>query len=188
MPGDAEITRALLELSSGGRHSLDHLLPLVYDELHRIARRQLRGERADHTLSATALVHEAYLKLSGLDHMHWQNRSHFMAVAAQAMRRVLVNHATARAAQKRGGKRKRLSLDDVILLTEERGDNLIALDEALTRLAALDQRQARVVECRFFAGMSVEETAEALAIGAATVKRDWILARAWLHRELENGA
>jgi RNA polymerase sigma-70 factor (ECF subfamily) len=188
MPGDDEITRALAELAGGGREGLDRLLPVVYDELYRLARRQLRDERADHTLGATALVHEAYLKLSGLDRMHWQNRSHFMAVAAQAMRRVLVNYATARGAQKRGGKRERLSLDDVILLTEERGDELVALDDALTRLAALDQRQARVVECRFFAGMSVEETAEALGVAPSTVKRDWTVSRAWLHRELEADA
>jgi RNA polymerase sigma factor (TIGR02999 family) len=160
----------------------------VYDELHRLARGQLRNERADHTLGATALIHEAYLKLSGLDRIHWQSRSRFMAVAGQAMRRVLVNHATARGAQKRGGKRERLSLDDVVIISDERSDDLIALDDALTKLAALDQRQARVVECRFFAGMSVEETAEALATAPATVKRDWTLARAWLHRELHADA
>src|SRR5688572_3109341 len=185
MPGDTDITKALAQLANGGREGLDHLLPVVYDELYRLARRQLRDERADHTLGATALVHEAYLKLSGLDRMHWQNRAHFMAVAAQAMRRVLVNHATARTAQKRGGKRERVALDDVILVTAERAEELIALDAALTRLAERDPRQARVIECRFFAGMSIEETAEALDISPVTVKRDWTLARAWLHRELE---
>ena len=185
MPGDTDITKALAQLANGGREGLDHLLPVVYDELYRLARRQLRDERADHTLGATALVHEAYLKLSGLDRMHWQNRAHFMAVAAQAMRRVLVNHATARTAQKRGGKRERVALDDVILVTAERAEELIALDAALTRLAERDPRQARVIECRFFAGMSIEETAEALDISPVTVKRDWTLARAWLHRELD---
>jgi RNA polymerase sigma factor (TIGR02999 family) len=185
MPGDTDITRALAELAKGGREGLDHLLPVVYDELYRLARRQLRDERADHTLGATALVHEAYIKLSGLDRMHWQNRAHFMAVAAQAMRRVLVNHATARGAQKRGGKLERVALDDVIVLTAERAEELIALDDALNRLAERDPRQARVIECRFFAGMSIEETAEALGVAPVTVKRDWTLARAWLHRELE---
>jgi RNA polymerase sigma factor (TIGR02999 family) len=188
MPGDNDITRALAELASGGREGLDRLLPVVYDELYRLARRQLRDERADHTLGATALVHEAYLKLSGLDRMHWQNRAHFMAVAAQAMRRVLVNYAIARGAQKRGGKLDRVALDDVILITAERAEELIALDDALTRLAVRDPRQARVVECRFFAGMSIEETAEALGIAPVTVKRDWTVARAWLHRELESDA
>ena len=188
MPGDGEITRAIAELAGGGRDGLDRLLPLVYDELHRLARAQLRDERPDHTLGATALIHEAYLKLSGLDRIQWQNRSHFMAVAAQAMRRVLVNHANARGAQKRGGKHERLSLDDVMIVSDARGEDLIALDAALTRLAALDRRIARVVECRFFAGMTIEETAEALAIAPATVKRDWTLARAWLHRELDANA
>jgi RNA polymerase sigma factor (TIGR02999 family) len=185
MPGDKDITSALAGLAQGGREGLDRLLPVIYDELYRLARRQLRDERADHTLGATALVHEAYIKLSGLDRMHWQNRAHFMAVAAQAMRRVLVNHAIARSAQKRGGKRERVPLDDVILLTAERAEELIALDDALDRLATRDARQARVIECRFFAGMTIEETAEALDIAPATVKRDWMLARAWLYRELE---
>jgi RNA polymerase sigma-70 factor, ECF subfamily len=184
MRSAAEITAALAELANGGREGLDRLFPLVYDELHRLAQHQLRTERTDHTLGATALVHEVYLKLSRLDRMHWQNRAHFMAVAAQAMRRVLVDYALARSAHKRGGKRERLSLDDAILLTEQRGDELIALDDAITRLAALDARQARVVECRFFAGMTIEETALALDVAPATVKRDWTLARAWLHREL----
>ncbi len=186
MPGDHDITRALAELANGGRDGLDRLLPVVYDELYRLARRHLRDERADHTLGATALVHEAYIKLSGLDRMHWQNRAHFMAVAAQAMRRVLVNHAIARGAQKRGGKLERVALDDVILLTAERAEELIALDDALNRLAVRDARQARVIECRFFAGMSIEETAQALDVAPVTVKRDWTLARAWLHRELES--
>ncbi len=188
MPGDTDVTAILSQLAEGGREGLDRLLPVVYDELYRLARRQLSNERADHTLGATALVHEAYIKLSGLDRMHWQNRAHFMAVAAQAMRRVLVNHATARTAQKRGGKRERVPLDDVMLLTAERAEEMIALDDALNRLAARDPRQARVIECRFFAGMSIEETAEALDIAPATVKRDWTIARAWLHRELEPGA
>lgn len=188
MPGDHEITNALAELANGGRDGLDRLLPVVYDELYRLARRQLRDERADHTLGATALVHEAYIKLSGLDRMRWQNRAHFMAVAAQAMRRVLVNYATARGAQKRGGKMERIPLDDVILLTAERGGELIALDDALTRLAEHNARHARIIECRFFAGMSIEETAEALDIAPVTVKRDWTIARAWLHRELEKNA
>lgn len=185
MPGDDAVTRGDVELDASGREGLDRLFPLLYDELHRLAAAQLREERPDHTLGATALIHEAYLKLSGLDRIHWRNRSQFMAVAAQAMRRVLVNHAAARRAKKRGGSRERLSLDDVVVLSEDRGEELMGLDQALTRLAALDARQARVVECRFFAGMNIEETAEALSVSPATVKRDWTMARAWLHRELD---
>jgi RNA polymerase sigma factor (TIGR02999 family) len=164
---------------------MDDLLPLVYGELKRIAARQLRRERADHTLSTTALVHEAWLELSRLDRIKWQNRNHYLAIAAQAMRRVLVDHAVARCAQKRGGGQAVETLDeDAVLLVDGRAEELIDLDHALERLAAIDQRQQRIVECRFFGGMSIEETAEALDLSAATVKREWALARAWLNREL----
>jgi len=164
---------------------MDDLLPLVYGELKRIAARQLRRERPDHTLSATALVHEAWLELSNLDRIRWQNRHHYLALAAQAMRRVLIDHAVARRAQKRGGGQHVDTLDgDPMLLVESRAEELLDLDNALERLAVVDERQVRIVECRFFGGMSIEETAEALQLSPATVKREWTLARAWLNREL----
>lgn len=164
---------------------MDDLLPLVYGELKKIAARQLRGERSGHTLCTTALVHEGWLELSKLDRLTWQNRSHYLALAAQAMRRVLIDHAVARRALKRGGGQRVETLeDDPLVLVEGRAAELLDLDQALQRLAGLDERQARVVECRFFGGMSVEETAEALDLSPATVKRAWTLARAWLNREL----
>jgi RNA polymerase sigma factor (TIGR02999 family) len=164
---------------------MEDLLPLVYGELKKIAARQLRNERPGHTLCTTALVHEAWLELSRLDRIKWQNRNHYLALAAQAMRRVLVDHAVARRAQKRGGGQALQSLeDDPLVLVHGREAELLDLDNALGRLAALDERQSRVVECRFFGGMSVEETAAALDISPATVKRDWTLARAWLNRDL----
>jgi RNA polymerase sigma factor (TIGR02999 family) len=164
---------------------MEDLLPLVYGELKRIAARQLRRERADHTLSTTALVHEAWLELSNLDRIKWQNRSHYLAVAAQAMRRVLIDHAVAKRAQKRGGGKEIEALEETaLLIVEGRAEELLDLDHALERLAALDQRQVRIVECRFFGGMSIEETAEALDVSPATIKREWSVARAWLAREL----
>ena len=164
---------------------MDDLLPLVYGELKRIAARQLRRERPNHTLSATGLVHEAWLELSNLDRIRWQNRHHYLALAAQAMRRVLIDHAVARRAQKRGGGQHVDTLDgDPMLLVEARAEELLDLDNALERLAVVDERQVRIVECRFFGGMSIEETAEALQLSPATVKREWTLARAWLNREL----
>jgi RNA polymerase sigma-70 factor (ECF subfamily) len=164
---------------------MDDLLPLVYGELKKIAARQLRNERPGHTLCTTALVHEAWLELSRLDRITWRNRHHYLALAAQAMRRVLVDHAVARRAQKRGGGQPVESLEqDPLLMVAGREGELLDLDDALRRLAALDERQGRVVECRFFGGMSVEETAAALGISPATVKREWSLARAWLNRDL----
>lgn len=184
MPPAGPVTRLLARLPGGGREVLDELFPIVYGELERVAHRQLRGERTDLTLNTTALVHETYLKLVGLDRIEWQNRAHFFAVAARAMRRVLIDHAVRRGAEKRGGGLQRLSLDETMLLTEERAEELLALDEALRRLEKLSERHVRIVECRFFAGMSIEETAEVLGVSTATVKREWALARAWLHREL----
>ncbi|MEO6446514.1 MAG: sigma-70 family RNA polymerase sigma factor [Gemmatimonadaceae bacterium] len=184
MGEDGEVTRLLVALAGGDRQALDRLLPLIYDELHRIARRQMRNERDDHTLASKDLVHEAYLKLAGVNGVDWQNRAHFLAIAAQAMRRILVNHAVSRSAQKRGGVQQKISLSVVDLPGKESSDELLALHEALTRLEEVNERHARIVECRFFAGMSIEETAEALGRSPATVKRDWIMARAWLHREL----
>lgn len=165
---------------------MDNLLPLVYDQLKAVAQRQLAGEAPGHTLNATAVVHEAYLKLAGLDRMTWQNRAHFFAVAAQAMRRVLVNHAVARRAAKRGGGRKRVPLNDAALLDPSDVEVVLALNQALERLERLEPRQVRVVECRFFGSLTNDEIAVALGISKATVKRDWALARAWLHRELSD--
>jgi RNA polymerase sigma factor (TIGR02999 family) len=166
---------------------MDELFPLVYDELRRIAARKLRDERTSHTLSATALVHEAWIELSKLNRIQWQNRSHYLAVAAQAMRRILIDYAVGRGRQKRGGGHAPLPLEgDVWAVAETRGDDLLALDEALARLAALNERQAQIVEQRFYGGMTVEETAGALQLSPATVKREWATARAWLNRELQS--
>lgn len=164
---------------------MDDLLPLVYDELRRIAARELRRERPGHTLCTTALVHEAWLELEKLHRIQWQNRSHYLALAAQAMRRVLIDHAVARRAQKRGGGQRVETLnEDAVALVQARAAELLDLDAALDRLRALDERQARIVECRFYGGMTVEETADALDVSPATVKREWAAARAWLHREV----
>lgn len=182
-PSEA-ITRALQACSGGDTRALDELLPVVYDELRGIARRELRRERPDHTLSATALVHEAYLKLVRLESITWQGRAHFFAASAKEMRRILVSYARMKKADKRGGGAEHVSVENALLAAQERPDRLLALDQALARLEALNERQARVIECRFFAGMEIEETAEALGISPATVKRDWALARAWLNREL----
>jgi RNA polymerase sigma-70 factor (ECF subfamily) len=164
---------------------MDEIFPLVYDELRRMAARKLRSERTGHTLNATALVHEAWLELTKLNRIEWQNRSHYLGVAAQAMRRILIDHAVARSRQKRGGGHAPVHLDgDAWAVAEVRSDELLALDEALVRLSVMNERQARVVDSRFFGGLSVEETAETLGVSPATVKREWATARAWLNREL----
>ena len=172
----------------GGRARLevDELVGTAYGELRRIAHHHLRRERRGHTLNTTALVNEAYVKLAGFDHVIWRDRAHFFAIAAQAMRRVLVDYAVARKTRKRDGGERR-SLEDVVIRIDPRIDDVIAVDAALTRLEELNARLARVVECRFFAGMSVEETADALTLSPATVKRDWSVARAWLNKELLEG-
>jgi RNA polymerase sigma factor (TIGR02999 family) len=181
-----EVTTLLTQVGSRGPAAVDRLMAILYDELRGIASRQLRGERPDHTLETTALVHEAYVKLVGLDRISWQNRAHFLAVASQAMRRVLVDYAVSRRAEKRGGVRRKVSLDGI----DDPGqaqpvETLIALDTALHRLEQIDPRLSRVVECRYFGGMSVEEAADALHVSPATIKRDWSVARAWLNRELQ---
>jgi RNA polymerase sigma factor (TIGR02999 family) len=176
------VTELLRRLSAGERAAFDELLPVVYNDLRRMARRQLRGERDGHTLNATALVHETYFRLAELEQVAWHDRVHFFAVAARAMRRVLIDYAEARRAQKRGGGAPVIQLDDSLEAPEQRIDQLLALDEALNRLEQHDPRQVRVVECHVFAGMSLEETAAALDISPATVSRDWTLARAWLNR------
>jgi RNA polymerase sigma factor (TIGR02999 family) len=167
----------------GRTGAADHLLSIVYGDLRRIAHRQLKGERAGHTLSTTALVHEAYLRL-GLDHISWQDRAHFFAIAARAMRRVLIDYAEARHAEKRGAGAAHITLDDTVAAPERRIDDLLAIDEAMNRLEQLDPRQVTVVECHVFAGMTLDDTAAVLGVSPATVSRDWALARAWLNREL----
>ncbi len=176
----------LREWSDGGkREAFDNLLPLVYDELHRQAARYLRKERPGHTLQTTALINEAYLKLIDRRDVNWESRTHFFAVAAQAMRRILVDYAKAKHRRKRGGDNIKLSLEEAMpVAAKEKGVDLIALDEALNKLNLLDEQQARVVELRYFSGLTLDETAEALRVSRATVARDWEAARAWLHREL----
>ena len=178
------ITALLHAHARGDATALDQLLPLVYGELRRIAQGRLRHERAGHTLAPTELVHEAFLKLVPVERVDWRSRAHFFAIASRAMRNVLVDHAVRRGAAKRGGGVQAITLDEAEGAHEESLDELIALGQALDRLERLDARQARVVECRFFGGLSLDETAEALGISAATVSRDWTFARAWLHREL----
>jgi RNA polymerase sigma factor (TIGR02999 family) len=179
-----KVTELLLELSGGNRAVVDELIPFLYRELKRIAAAQLLNERPGHTLQVTALVHEAYLKLVDQSQVHWQNRAHFFGVAAQVMRRILLDYAKGRARAKRGGDLRRTSFDEALTVSYDRAYELVEIDEALQRLEALDQRQAKVVEMRFFGGLSVEETAEALGVSEPTVKREWAMARAWLHREI----
>lgn len=180
-----DITEILQAWNDGRREALDEIVPLVYDELRRQARRYLRRERGNHTLQTTALVNEAYLKLIDQRNVAWQNRAHFFGIAASLMRRILVDYARTKHRHKRGGAAENLPLDEAILIKAEGNDlDLLALDEALNRLAAIDAQQARIVELRYFSGLSIEETAEVLAISIATVKRNWNMARAWLHREL----
>jgi RNA polymerase sigma-70 factor (ECF subfamily) len=186
VPQPRDVTELLVELTGGNRDVVNALLPLVYNELHDMAERQLRRERPDHTLNATALVHEAYLKLVDQSRVSWQNRAHFLAVAAQAIRRILINYAQSRRAQKRGRDFVATTFNDELVPQETRAEQLIDLDHALTRLGELNRRQAAVVEYHFFGGLTQEEIAEVLGVSAPTVRRDWRLARAWLSRELES--
>jgi RNA polymerase sigma factor (TIGR02999 family) len=174
----------LVDWSRGDQQALAELMPLVYDELRQIAARYLRREHPGHTLQTTALVHEAYLRLIDQKHVNWQNRAHFFGIAAQMMRRILVDHARGQRTDKRGGGATKLSLDEAIGLAEEREVDLVALDDALTNLAAMDAQQSRIVELRFFGGLTVEEVAEVIGVSPATVKREWSMAKAWLYREL----
>lgn len=185
---DRTVTALLQLVTHGDARAFDDLVPIVYDQLRRLAHRALRGERRDHTLNTTALAHEAYAKLAGLNRMRWQDRAHFFAVAAQAMRRILVDYAVARKAQKRGGGWHPVELEKVALLSDDRLDEVLSVDAALTRLGRIDSRVVRIIECRVFMGMTVEETADALELSPATVKRHWTTARAWLTRELTAGA
>ena len=173
------------QLSDGRPQALDVLMPVVYGELRRQAARHLRNERGNHTLQPTALVNEAFMRLVDQRNIRWQNRAHFFGIASQAMRRILVDHARGHARVKRGGPKAQVTLDEGMLVTEQKSIDLLALDEALKRLAALDERQARVVELRFFGGLSVEETGEVMGISPATIKREWSMAKAWLSAELK---
>lgn len=179
------VTEMLQEWSdSGDRESFDKLIPIVYEELRRQAARYLQRERQGHTLQTTALVHEAYVRLIDQAGVRWQNRAHFFGIAAEMMRRILVDHARKRGAAKRGGDTVKITLNEGLNASRERNLDLITVDEALTKLAALDQQQARVIELRFFGGLNVRETAEVLGISERTVKRDWQVAKAWIRREL----
>ena len=184
----SEVTELLVRWQSGDRAALDSLLPLVYDELRRIARYYLQRERSGHTLQSTALVNEAYVRMVAQDFLEWQNRAHFFAVAAQLMRQILVDHARSHLAAKRGGEIFKVSLDEAAEQSSTPDVEILALDEALKELATIDQQQCRVVELKFFAGLSSEDTAEVLGISASTVKRDWVTARAWLYRELNRSS
>jgi len=187
MATQSEITRLLADWSKGDQAALERLLPLVYDELHRLARSYMRHERPDHTLQTTALVHEAYLRLVGQQNARWQTRVHFFAAAAQVMRHILVDHARGRMRAKRGEGVAEVSLTEVAVISEERADTLLAVNDALISLTALDPRKGRVFELRYFGGMSVDEAAEALQVSPATVARDWRMAKAWLRREMVAG-
>ena len=183
-----EVTRLLAELRGGNRGAESRLIEVVYPRLHRIAARSLERERSGHTMQATELVNEAYMELLGDAGIEWKNRLHFYAAAAQSMRRILVDYGRMRKAAKRGGDRQQVELTDALAISEERLDEVVAIDEALTRLEQFDPRQCRVVEMRFFGGLTEDETAEVLGVSPRTVRRDWILARAWLHGELHQSS
>ena len=183
-----EITQLLVAWGDGDEAALEELTPLVYQQLHRLAHHYLSNERPGHTLQTSALVNEAYVRLIDWKNVRWQNRAHFFGVSAQLMRRILVDFARSRRYEKRGGGDVALALDEVVLISGEKSADLVALDEALVSLAKLDARQSRVVELRFFGGLSVEETAEVLQVSESTVKREWSLARAWLRREMMQGS
>jgi RNA polymerase sigma factor (TIGR02999 family) len=185
MANQRDVTELLIALRDGDRQALNELVPLVYSELRRIARSKLRLERSGHTLNTTALVNEAYLKLVQVDRLQWQSRAHFLAIAAQAMRNILVSYARRRKRVKRGGGAPHVSLSEVADLPAGEADRILDLDAALNNLAELNSRHARIVECRFFGGMTIEETATALGVSTATAKRDWTVLRGWLQRELE---
>jgi RNA polymerase sigma-70 factor, ECF subfamily len=186
-PSPIEVTSLLVAWGNGDKQAMEQLMPLVYEELRRLASRHLGRERAGHTLQTTALVHEAYLRLVDQREADWQNRAHFFAVAAQMMRRILVDYARARRFAKRGGGARQVSLDEALVISDERAAEVVALDEALIALAEFDERKSNMVELRFFGGLSIEETAEVMGISPGTVMRDWTLAKAWLQREIGGG-
>jgi RNA polymerase sigma factor (TIGR02999 family) len=182
------VTKLLLDWGAGNRAALDALTPLVYDELRRLAGHYLRRERPDHTLQSTALVHEAYMRLIDQRNVRWQNRAQFFGLAAELIRRILVDHARAKQAAKRGGTAVKLTLDEALDASAGRDLDLVRLDDSLKALAEVDAQQSRIVELRYFAGLTIEETAEALDISPATVKRDWVVAKAWLRRQMDKTA
>ena len=188
VPSSSQVTELLSQWSKGDSSAREKLVPLVYEELRRMAREVLFERGRDHTLQSTALVHEAYLRLVGQTWVHWDNRVHFFAVAAQMMRRILIDHIRMQRAQKRGGESVTLLLDEAVALPAKREVGLVALDDALYVLADLDERQCRLVELRFFGGLTIEETSQALKISPATVKREWTTARLWLLREMSRNA
>jgi RNA polymerase sigma factor (TIGR02999 family) len=183
-----EVTVFLKAWSNGDRAAADVLMTLVYDEMRKLAASYLRQQRSDHTLQPTALVHEAYMKLIDVSDVNWQDRAHFFAVAAQTMRHILIDHARAIATDKRGGDLHKIELDEAISFSKEQNVDLIELDEALQLLAIQDEQQSKIVELRFFGGLTIEETAEVLKISPATIKRDWAIARAWLFRQLKTSS
>lgn len=185
-PSTHEVTQLLLDWSDGDQAAFDALMPLVYDELRQMARRFMSRERPGHTLQTTALVNEAYLRLVDQKRVHWQNRAHFFAVAAQAMRRILIDYARKQRYAKRGGGAPKISLEEAAVMSQERAADLVSLDEALTTLASIDPQQSRVVELRFFGGLTIAETAEVLRLSVDMVKREWTTAKAWLSREMSN--
>jgi RNA polymerase sigma factor (TIGR02999 family) len=182
-----EVTQLLADWRGGNNQALEELMPLVYKELHRLADHYLRRERVGHTLQATALINEAYLRIINQDEVNWQNRSHFFGVAAQMMRRILVDHARSHLYAKRGGGAQKLTINEALDVPQQERDlDLVALDDALQRLEQIDPQQSKIIELRFFGGLTIEETAEVLGISPATIKRDWNWAKAWLYRELKN--
>ncbi len=184
IPASQDVTQLLVDWSNGDQAALERLLPLVNDELRRLARRYMRREGPGHTLQTSALVNEAYLRLIDQKNVQWQNRAHFFGIAAQLMRRILIDHARSHHYAKRGGGASKVSLDEAAAVKDARADELLAVDEALEKLTALDPRKGRVVELRFFGGLSLEETAEVMGISSPTVQREWRAAKAWLHRML----
>jgi RNA polymerase sigma factor (TIGR02999 family) len=179
-----EVTQLLVDWSNGNQAALDKLMPLVYDELHRLAHQYMNRERPGHTLQTSGLVNEAYLRLFDQREVHWQNRAHFFGIAAQLMRRILVDYARSRHYAKRGGDARQVSFDEAVLVSPERATEVVALDDALKRLAVIDERKSQIVEFRFFGGLSIEETAEVLKVSPGTIMRDWTLAKAWLRKEM----
>ena len=187
-PSSEEVTQLLVAWSKGNKGALDQLMPMVYRELHRLARRRLDRENDGHTLQTTALVNEAYIRMVGQNKAQWQNRAHFFAIAAQMMRRILVDYARSRHYAKRGGGAPQVSFDEMLAAPGGRAADVVALDEALTTLAEFDERKSKMVELRFFGGLSIEETAEVLGVSPGTVRRDWTLAKAWLQSEIQKDA
>ena len=186
-PSPSAVTRLLLDWSNGDRAALDKLVPLVYDELRRLAHHYMRQEREGHTLQTTALVNEAYVRLIDQNSVHWQGKAHFFAIAAQMMRRILVDYARSRRYAKRGGEGRQVTFDESAIVSPQRGAEMVAVDEALTDLAQHDARKSKIVELRFFGGLNIEETAEVMGISPTTVQREWRSAKAWLYQAIRQG-